>query len=107
MNTVGLSPSSTPPAPPPRLRRPRQPSRLRRWGAVQEFIIIQLTHSLKLPGFNLRTYEVRNWFQTLLFQMGLLVYRYIEEAAKAAKASARQAEREAAKAAKEEHTKKK
>jgi hypothetical protein len=39
--------------------------------------------------------------------MGLLVYRYIEEAAKAAKASARQAEREAAKAAKEEHTKKK
>ena len=32
--------------------------------AVQ--VEMQLTHSLKAPGFNPETYEVRNWFQNLL-----------------------------------------
>jgi hypothetical protein len=31
-----------------------------------------LTHSLKPPGFNPGAYEVKTWFQTLLFQIQLV-----------------------------------
>jgi hypothetical protein len=37
---------------------------------------MQLTHSLKAPGFNPWTYEVKTWFQSLLFQMHNL-FRYV------------------------------
>jgi WD40 repeat protein len=33
------------------------------WGCTSR---MQLTHSLKAPGFNLRAYTVRNWCQSLL-----------------------------------------
>ena len=42
-----------------------------RWGSTR---CIQLTHSLKAPGFNPCAYRVRNWFQSLLFKRN--VYRY-------------------------------
>jgi hypothetical protein len=37
--------------------------------------ISQLTHSLKASGFNLWTYQMRNWFQTLAFECDLYRYR--------------------------------
>jgi hypothetical protein len=33
---------------------------------------MQLTHCLQAPGFNTWTYEVNNWFQSLLFQIQLV-----------------------------------
>jgi acetoin utilization deacetylase AcuC-like enzyme len=37
---------------------------------------MQLTHSLKPPGFNRWTHQVRNWFQAFAFKSNL--YRYAE-----------------------------
>jgi hypothetical protein len=39
-----------------------------------------LTDSLKLPGFNPRTYQVRNWFQNLLTKCNLYRYTAVGEA---------------------------
>jgi hypothetical protein len=74
------NPSARRAAPPP----PRAPggsppwtrSRTRRGGAVR-VESIQLTHSLKAPGFNpTRAYQERNWFQSLPLKFNL--YRYNE-----------------------------
>jgi hypothetical protein len=37
---------------------------------------MQLTHSLKPPGFNPRAYEVKNWFQNLLLFFKRNLYSY-------------------------------
>jgi hypothetical protein len=40
------------------------------WGLYKSSSVV--THSLKPPGFNPRAYEVKTWFQSLLFQMQLV-----------------------------------
>jgi hypothetical protein len=40
---------------------------------------MQLTHSLKAPGFNPRAYEVKNQFQASAFKFNLYRYMVVED----------------------------